>query len=64
MNFEIIDSKELARRWNLPESWVRDHVGSLIKDPIPCVRFGRYVRFQWQSPELLQWLDRRKGRSA
>jgi hypothetical protein len=23
------------------------------------LRFGKYVRFRWQSPELEQWLARR-----
>lgn len=46
-NQEIIDSKELASRLNLPESWVRDAVRRRAKDPIPHLRFGKYVRFTW-----------------
>lgn len=57
--YEIIDCRELARRWSLPESWVRGHVRDGIADPIPHVRFGRYVRFRWASPELNSWLERR-----
>ena len=57
--YEIIDSRELARRWTLPESWVRGHVGVDNVDPIPHLRFGRYVRFRWSSPELNSWLGRR-----
>ena len=60
MNYEIIDSKELARRWSLPESWVRDQTRSRADDPIPCLHFGKYVRFRWGSPELEQWLKRRE----
>jgi hypothetical protein len=58
--FEQIDAPELAKRLNLPESWVRDQVRSRATDPIPCLRFGRYVRFQWLHPDLMQWLDRRR----
>ena len=55
-HYEIIDSVELARRWVLPASWVREHVRSRVTDPIPHIRFGRYVRFRWGSPELEGWL--------
>jgi hypothetical protein len=41
---------ELGKRWNLPESWVRDGVRKRSGDPIPCVRLGRYVKFQWGAP--------------
>lgn len=62
---EIIDSKELASRLNLPESWVRDQVRRRAVDPIPHLRFGKYVRFAWRSPELTEWLERRSsGRCA
>jgi hypothetical protein len=59
---EIIDSAEFAKRLNLPESWVRDQVRSRAADPIPCLRFGRYVRFQWLHPDLAEWLERRRRR--
>ncbi len=59
--FEIIDSDELARRWNLPPSWVREQVRARAADPIPHLRFGRYVRFAWGSPELAGWLERRRS---
>ena len=57
--YEFIDCEELARRWALPESWVREQVRSRSKDPIPHVRFGKYVRFRWCSPELEAWAERR-----
>ena len=57
--YEFIDSKELGARWCLPESWIREQVRSRAKDPIPHVRFGKYVRFRWGSPELEDWADRR-----
>jgi len=39
---------------------------SRASDPLPCIRFGKYVRFAWLSPELEQWLSRRRsnGKSA
>ena len=59
--FEVIDSKELGRRWCLPESWIREQTRSRAVDPIPHVRLGRYVRFEWNSPELLKWWKRRRA---
>ena len=61
--YEIIDSTELGKRWNLPESWIRyytrhSHVPS--KDRIPHLKFGRYVRFLWGSPRLNAWLESRQ----
>jgi hypothetical protein len=52
---EIIDSEELAKRWSVPESWVRDQVRRRAQDPLPHVRLGKYIRFEWGSPELETW---------
>lgn len=57
---EIIDSKELANRWRLPESWVRDRVRARSDDPLPHVKVGRYIRFEWGSPELIEWWARHR----
>jgi hypothetical protein len=55
---ELIDHHELARRLNLPVTWIQDGTRSRTTDPIPCGRFGRYVLFRWGSPELIDWIDR------
>lgn len=56
---EVIDSTELAKRLNVPETWVRSRSNTKrTSDPIPHLRFGRYVRFPWGSPELREWLKR------
>ena len=60
-SIEFIDSKELASRLNLPESWIRDQVRRRATDPIPHKRFGKYVRFAWGSPKLNQWLEARSS---
>jgi hypothetical protein len=57
---ELIDSKELATRWRVPESWIRDAVRSRAADKIPHVRFGKYIRFEWNCPDLNTWLARRR----
>jgi len=56
---EVIDSTELAKRLNVPETWVRSRTNAKrTSDPIPHFRLGRYVRFPWGSTEFREWLDR------
>jgi hypothetical protein len=65
MTHEIIDAAELSKRWNLPESWVRSATRERTPrgERIPCLRLGRYVRFEWGSPALEEWLSKhRTGR--
>jgi len=63
MNFEVIDAPELAKRWSVPPTWVRNWTREgYDNDPLPCVRLGKYVRFEWQSPALLAWWERRRSR--
>jgi hypothetical protein len=57
---EVIDSKELASRLVLPESWVRDRVRGRCDDPIPHVKVGRYIRFEWRGRELVEWWARHR----
>jgi len=64
-SIEIIDSAELAKRLQLPESWVRDRVRVRSDDPLPHVKFGRYVRFEWGSPELVErWARHRVSKQG
>jgi hypothetical protein len=56
---EVIDSTELAKRLNVPETWVRSRTNlKRTTDPIPHLRLGRYVRFSWGSEQLEEWLRR------
>jgi hypothetical protein len=59
--YEIVDSHELARRWRLPVTWIREQTRTRTCDPLPCIRFGRYVRFEWGSPKLMEWFERRRS---
>ena len=59
--FEVITVEQLAERLRLPPSWVRDQVRRRAADPIPHLKLGKYVRFQWGSPELESWVSRRKN---
>ena len=57
---EIIDSKELAERWNVPRTWIGNMVRSNAVDPIPHVKLGKYLRFEWGSEPLQQWWNSRR----
>lgn len=60
-NYDIVKPEELADRLKVPVSWVYDHVRSRTSDPMPCLRFGKYVRFQPDSPEFQEWLARHQS---
>jgi hypothetical protein len=59
---ELITSEELAARWQVPESWVRNRTRARTsrEERIPCVRLGRYVRFEWGSLKLEEWLEKKR----
>jgi hypothetical protein len=56
----LVDSEELASRLRVPESWIRNRTRERTpKDErIPCIRLGRYVRFDLDSSLLRQWLEK------
>ena len=60
-HFELLTPVELAHRLKVPVTWVRERTRNrnLHEDVIPHLRLGRYIRFQWGSPELDAWLNRR-----
>ena len=57
---EVLTADELAERWRVPPSWIREQTRSRVVDPLPHARLGRYVRFP-VSQELLGWWKRRQS---
>jgi len=51
---DIITPEELAARLKVPESWVYEKTRGRCRNPIPCLRLGRYVRFDWTTVAI--WL--------
>lgn len=41
----LLDAKQAAKRWSIPESWIRDMAR---KGELPCVRLGHYLRFKFE----------------
>lgn len=60
---ELIDSAELATRLRVPESWIRNRTRARTprEERIPCLRLGRYVRFEWGSIPLSEWLAKKRA---
>jgi hypothetical protein len=61
--YEVLTAEELAKRWKVPASWVREQCRSRAVDPIPHIQLGRYVRFSFGSPALTAWWERRQSGS-
>src|SRR5437660_12125217 len=59
-DYKIIDSAALAQRLGVPESWIRNQTRRNCPDPIPHVKVGRYVRFEWPSKRLYLWWSRHR----
>ena len=60
MTDRLLDASEVAERLNVPVSLVRESTRS---GAMPCVRLGRYVRFELA--EVQAWLEgcKQPGRS-
>ena len=56
----LLTPAELAARLAVGESWAREKIREDARvrdrDPLPCVRLGKYVRFSWAAVEA--WLQR------
>jgi hypothetical protein len=60
-DFDFLDFRGLAAKLGTSEQWVRRNVRrTYTRDPIPHLRFGRMIRFIWDSPEMQEWIERRK----
>lgn len=46
MSESLLNAKQLASRLSVPVSWVYQRSAT---DGIPCVRVGRYVRFDYDT---------------
>ena len=51
MTDRLLDAKEVAERLDVPESWVRESAPGAM----PCVKLGRYVRFDLA--DVKAWIE-------
>ena len=52
MNDRLLDAKDVAKLLNVPASWVLEHARA---GTIPCIRLGRYVRFD--GADVFAWVE-------
>ena len=58
----FLDFRGLAVKLGTSEQWVRRNIRrTYTRDPIPHLRFGRIIRFVWESPEMQAWIERHKA---
>ena len=57
----ILTLPELAERLKVSERWVYEKSRRRCQNPLPCIRIGRYLRFDWTS--VSSWL-RQQERGA
>ena len=53
---DLLTPDELAARLKVRKSWVFEKTRRRARDPLPCIRIGRYLRFNW--PDVAEWLSR------
>ena len=59
---DFLDFRGLAAKLGTSEQWVRRNVRrTYTRDPIPHLRFGRWIRFVWDSKEMSEWIERHKA---
>ena len=55
---DILTPAQLAERLQVSTSWVfeqtRQRAKTRNKNPLPCIRMGKYIRFIW--PQVCEWL--------
>lgn len=56
----LVSLEELAERWGLPLTWLREACRTRCADPLPVYRCGRYVRVDLNDAALAAWIQRRR----
>jgi hypothetical protein len=55
---DILTPAELASRLKVSKGWIfeqtRNRAKVRNKNPLPCIRLGKYLRFSW--PQVCQWM--------
>lgn len=58
---EILTPEELAQRLKVSQRWIYEKSRRRCQNPLPTIRIGRYLRFDWTS--VSAWL-REQERAA
>jgi excisionase family DNA binding protein len=52
---QILTLREIADRLKVSQRWVYEKTRNRCQNPLPCIRIGRYLRFNWQ--DVSAWLQ-------
>ena len=55
----ILTTEELAARLKVTPEYISEKTRSRCARPLPCIRLGRYIRFNWQT--VLAWIAGQEG---
>ncbi len=58
---DILTLAEVAERLKVSERWVYEKSRRRCSNPLPAIRIGRYLRFDWV--EVSAWLRQQTGRA-
>jgi predicted DNA-binding transcriptional regulator AlpA len=57
---DILTPEQLAQRLQVSKSWVfeqtRNRAKVRNKNPLPCIRLGKYIRFSWS--QVCEWMSK------
>jgi hypothetical protein len=60
---DLLTPQELAVRLKVKTSWIFEQTRRRSKvrnkTPLPCIRLGKYIRFDWRA--VAAWLAQQKG---
>jgi predicted DNA-binding transcriptional regulator AlpA len=60
---DLLTPKELAERLKVSVSWIfeqtRERAKVRNKNPLPCIRLGKYIRFSWV--QVCEWMAQNNG---
>jgi excisionase family DNA binding protein len=59
---QILTLKEVAERLKVSERWVYEKCRRRCQNPLPCIRIGRYLRFDWT--RVSAWLREQERPAA
>jgi excisionase family DNA binding protein len=54
----LLTVQEVAEILKVPVSWVYEHARPDCRNPLPCIKLGKYLRFEEQA--IREFLDRQR----
>lgn len=58
-NLELMTGEEICQRLKIRKSFLYAPIRRKGKDPIPCIRVGKYLRYRL--PDVNEWIKRQNA---